>query len=247
MTKPFSPEETERYARHLVLPEIGGAGQQKLKAARVIIIGAGGLGAPAIQYLAAAGVGHITIVDDDHVSLSNLQRQVIHATNSVGIAKTQSAKDAVVKLNPHVKVRPLSKRLNSDNAEDIITGHTLALDGSDNFATRYLSADTCEKLQIPLITAAVNRFDGSLTTLKPWLDQNPGYRDLFPNQPDEDLLPSCEQAGVMGAITGIMGTMQALEAIKEITGAGQGMVGRLLMFDGLSMRFQTISYKRNEP
>ncbi len=247
MTRTFTAKETERYARHLVLPEIGGAGQQKLKAAKIVIIGVGGLGAPAIQYLAAAGVGQLTIIDDDDVSLSNLQRQVIHTTGMVGTAKTESAKSMAGQINPHVKVVTQNVRLTPENAKELTADHTLALDGSDNFTTRYLTADTCETLQIPLVTAAVNRFDGTITTFKPWQDNNPSYRDLFPTQPDEGLLPTCEEAGVMGAITGIMGTMQALEAIKEITGAGRGLVGRLLMFDGLTMRFQTITYKRTGP
>ena len=244
MTSPFSPEETERYARHLVLPEVGGPGQQKLKAAKVIVVGAGGLGAPALQYLAAAGVGQLTIVDDDEVSLSNLQRQVIHTTDKVGQPKVSSAADAIGEINPHVKVVAEAVRIDEQNAKGLISGHTLALDGSDNFDTRYVVADACAAAEVPLITAAVNRFDGSITTLKPWIGSNPGYRDLFPNKPPEGVLPSCAEAGVMGAITGLMGTLQALEAIKEITGVGEGLVGRLLMVDGLYLRFDTIQYNR---
>ena len=244
MTSPFSPEETERYARHLVLPEVGGPGQQKLKAAKVIVVGAGGLGAPALQYLAAAGVGQLTIVDDDEVSLSNLQRQVIHTTDKVGQPKVSSAADAIGEINPHVKVVAEAVRIDEQNAKGLISGHTLALDGSDNFDTRYVVADACAAAEVPLITAAVNRFDGSITTLKPWIGSNPGYRDLFPNKPPEGVLQSCAEAGVMGAITGLMGTLQALEAIKEITGVGEGLVGRLLMVDGLYLRFDTIQYKR---
>ncbi|NKB51682.1 MAG: molybdopterin-synthase adenylyltransferase MoeB [Rhizobiaceae bacterium] len=244
MSSPFSPQETERYARHFVLPEIGGPGQQKLKSARVVVIGAGGLGAPALQYLAAAGIGQLTIVDDDVVSLSNLQRQIIHHTNSVGEPKVTSAANTLASINPHVKVDTKQIRIDPKNAAGLIHGHTLALDGSDNFQTRYLMADACAAAEIPLITAAVSRFDGSITTLKPWINSNPGYRDLFPNQPKEGLLPSCAEAGVMGAITGLMGTLQALEAIKEITGAGEGLVGKLLMVDGLHLRFETIGYAR---
>ena len=244
MTNPLSSQETQRYARHLVLPEIGGAGQQKLKSASVLMLGAGGLGAPALQYLAAAGVGELTIVDDDVVSLSNLQRQVIHTTESVGKAKVESAAAAIENINPHVKVKPVKSRLTAENASSLISGHSVVIDGSDNFATRYLLADTCEQLEVPLITAAVNRFDGSITTLMPWINDNPGYRDLFPNQPDEGLLPSCAEAGVMGATTGLMGTLQALEAIKLVTGAGETLIGKLLMVDGLSLRFETIQYKR---
>ena len=246
MPSPFSPDETERYARHLVLPEIGGPGQQKLKAAKVVVVGAGGLGAPALQYLAAAGVGQLTIVDDDVVSLSNLQRQVVHSTENIGKPKVTSAAEALARINPHTKVVAHASRISTDNAEGLVAGHTIALDGSDNFETRYLMADACAAAQIPLITAAVSRFDGSITTLKPWIEPNPGYRDLFPNQPPEGVLPSCAEAGVMGAITGLMGTLQALEAIKEITDAGEGLVGRLLMVDGLHLRFETIQYKRRD-
>lgn len=244
MSSRFSSEETERYSRHLVLPEIGGPGQQKLKAARVLIVGAGGLGAPSIQYLAAAGVGHITIVDDDVVSLSNLQRQIIHTTPTLGMSKVKSAEQAARTINPHTNIDAINARITPENAGKIVQSHTLALDGSDNFATRYLMADTCAEAHIPLVTAAVNRFDGSITTLKPWLSDNPSYRDLFPEKPDDGLLPTCAEAGVLGALVGILGTMQALEAIKEITGAGETLVGRLLMVDGLSMRFETIDYKR---
>ncbi|MEE9314545.1 MAG: molybdopterin-synthase adenylyltransferase MoeB [Rhizobiaceae bacterium] len=246
MTSPFNPDELERYARHLVLPEVGGPGQQKLKAARVLVVGAGGLGAPSLQYLAAAGVGQITIIDDDTVSLSNLQRQVIHDTGSIREPKVESAKQSIQRINPHVEVTIHNTRITSHNAANLIKGHTLALDGSDNFATRYLMADACAEAKVPLITAAVNRFDGSITTLKPWEDENPSYRDLFPNQPEEGLLPSCSETGVLGAVTGILGTMQALEAIKEITGAGEGLVGRLVMVDGLSMRVETVRYKRRK-
>ena len=247
MSMSFSPEETERYARHLVLPEIGGPGQQKLKAARVAVVGAGGLGAPALQYLAASGVGSITLIDDDEVSLSNLQRQVIHGSGDVVRTKVSSAAASVKEINPHVQTIEHNERLTFDNAADLIAGHTVALDGSDNFQTRYLLADCCETAQVPLVTAAVNRFDGSITTLKPWIDDNPGYRDLFPNQPDDGLLPSCSEAGVLGAMTGLMGTFQALEAIKVITGIGECLIGRLLMVDGLNMRIETIRYKPLNP
>lgn len=245
----FSSAERERYARHLVLPEIGGAGQQKLKQARVLVVGAGGLGAPALQYLAAAGVGHLTIVDDDVVSLSNLQRQVIHATKQVGKPKVESAAKAIGSINPHVEVETEALRFSAETAPRLLKDKTLVLDGSDNFDTRYITAEACEQARIPLVTAAVNRFDGSLTTLRPWESdasgaQNPRYRDLFPNKPPDDLLPTCAEAGVLGAVTGVLGALQAMEAIKQITGAGEGLVGRLLMFDGLAMRFDTIRYKR---
>ena len=249
MSEPvFSAEERERYARHFVLPEIGGPGQQKLKKAHVLIIGAGGLGAPALQYLAAAGVGEVTIVDDDTVDLSNLQRQVIHSTQSVGLQKSISAETAVHAINPHVRINAITDRLTQKNAADLVSHKTIVLDGSDNFETRYLLAETCEHAKVPLITAAVNRFDGSITTLKPWASNetgipNPRYRDLFPEKPADSLLPTCSEAGVMGATTGIMGTLQAMECIKEIVGLNDSLVGKLMMFDGLAMRFQTINYK----
>lgn len=245
----FSSEEMERYARHLVLPEIGGPGQQKLKRAHVLVVGAGGLGAPVLEYLAAAGVGTLSIVDDDVVSLSNLQRQIIHTTQDVGEPKVASAQASISALNPHVKVYGHQTRLDAANAKSLLEGVSVAVDGSDNFTTRYALADACEAARVPLVTGAVNRFDGSLTTLLPWEtdpsgQRNPGYRDLFPQQPPDGLLPSCEEAGVMGVVTGIIGTLQALEVVKQITGAGDLLIGRLLMFDGLAMRFQTINYKR---
>ncbi len=242
--KSLSEDEIERYARHLVLPEIGGVGQQKLKAARVLVIGAGGLGAPAIQYLAAAGTGHLTIVDDDVVSLSNLQRQVIHDTASVGVAKIESARASVERINPHVTTKTINARFDAGGAADLLEGVDLALDCSDNFSTRYAAADACEKARVTLVSAAVNRFDGSITTLRPWDGDNPSYRDLFPTQTPDGTVPTCAEAGIMGAVTGMLGTMQALEAIKAITGAGECLIGKLLMINGLTMQTQTIRYKR---
>ncbi|MDD9911181.1 MAG: molybdopterin-synthase adenylyltransferase MoeB [Ahrensia sp.] len=240
----LNQDEIERYARHLVLPEIGGIGQQKLKAARVLVIGAGGLGAPAIQYLAAAGVGTLTLVDDDEVSLSNLQRQVVHGTGEVGSAKVESAARDVKRLNPHVAVVSVQARFNETNAVSLLMGQTVALDCSDNFETRYAAADACADAKVSLVSAAVSRFDGSITTLRPWEDDNPSYRDLFPQAPEAGIVPSCAEAGIMGAVTGMLGTMQALEAIKLITGAGQCLIGKLLMINGLTMEAQTIRYKR---
>ncbi len=246
---PLSRDEIGRYARHIVLSEIGGPGQQKLKAARVLVIGAGGLGAPLIQYLAAAGVGTIGICDDDTVSLSNLQRQVIHTTDRIGAPKTESAAAAVAALNPHVNVIRHDLRLSAENAPDILKGYDLMADGSDNFATRYLSADVAEAARIPLVTGAVGRFDGSVTVLKPYEQAAdgrllPGYRDLFPEPPPEGMVPTCAEAGVIGAVTGVIGTLMAMEIIKLITGAGEPLVGRLLLYDGLSARFDTVRYKR---
>ncbi|MCB1454258.1 MAG: molybdopterin-synthase adenylyltransferase MoeB [Rhizobiaceae bacterium] len=241
--------ELERYARHIVLAEVGGAGQQKLKAAKVLVIGAGGLGSPVLQYLAAAGVGTLGVIDDDTVSLSNLQRQVIHDSAAVGASKTQSAAHSLQRINPHVAVNRHDARLTEDNAESLIGGYDLVVDGSDNFATRYLAADTCEELEKPLVTAAVGRFDGTLTVLVPHLadgdgNSNPRYRDIFPEKPDDGLLPTCAEAGILGALTGVMGSLQAMEAIKLITGVGEPLIGRLLMVDGRAMRFETVVYRR---
>lgn len=243
----LSAEEIERYARHIVLPEIGGAGQQKLKAARVVILGAGGLGAPVLLYLAAAGVGHLTIIDDDVVSLSNLQRQILHTTPKIGAAKTQSAQETLSAINPYVRITLNETRLTDENARELLSGHDVAIDGSDNFASRFAMADHCEALGIPLVTGAVTRFDGNLTVLAPHLEdasgkKNPCYRDLVPDMPPPDLVPSCAEAGILGAVTGVIGTLQAMEAIKWITGAGKPLIGRLLLYDGLEGEFRTMRY-----
>jgi molybdopterin/thiamine biosynthesis adenylyltransferase len=247
----FSPDEIERYARHLVLPEVGGPGQQRLKAARVLVLGAGGLGAPLIQYLAAAGLGTIGIVDDDVVALSNLQRQVIHDTEAVGMPKVESARRAVARLNPHVRIETHALRLDAENADALISAYDVVADGTDNFETRFLAADRCAALGRPLVTAAVGRFDGSLTTLLPFAADaegvpNPGYRDLFPEPPPPGLLPACAEAGILGALTGILGSLQAAEVLKLVLGIGEPLVGRLLLVDALSMRFETIRYKRRK-
>ncbi|WP_306027765.1 molybdopterin-synthase adenylyltransferase MoeB [Stappia sp. MMSF_3263] len=244
----LTPAELERYARHIVLQDVGGPGQQKLKAARVLVVGAGGLGAPVLQYLAAAGVGTLGIVDDDTVSLSNLQRQVIHDTDQLGEPKVASAAEAIARLNPHVRVEPHPVRLSATNALALISRYDLVIDGSDNFTTRYLVSDACFFAGKPLITGAVGRLDGSLTLLKPYATDaegtpNPTYRCLFPDRPADGALPTCAEAGVLGALTGMIGTMQAMEAIKEIAGFGEGLLGRLLLVDARSMRFETIRYR----
>ncbi len=240
-------DELERYARHLVLREVGGPGQAALKRARVLVIGAGGLGAPALLYLAAAGVGTLGVVDDDAVSLSNLQRQVIHATGDIGRAKTESAKAAIGRLNPHVMVEPHGVRLKAANAADLVSRYDLVADGSDNFATRYLVSDACFLAKKPLVTAAVGLFDGTLTTIRAHESgrdgrPNPTYRCLFPEPPPPGTVPACAEAGILGALTGMMGSMLALEVIREIVGFGEGLVGRLVMLDAKSMRFETLSY-----
>jgi adenylyltransferase/sulfurtransferase len=243
----FSPEELERYARHLVLKEIGGPGQQKLKQSGALVIGAGGLGAPVIQYLAAVGVGRLGIVDNDVVALSNLQRQVIHGTDDVGSRKVDSAAKAVSRLNPHVMVETYPDRLDASNAASLISDYDVVVDGSDNFATRYCLSDACFWAKKPLVTAAVGVFDGSLTTLKPYdigADgvPNPTYRCLFPEPPPSGAVPACAEAGVLGALTGAMGTLMSIEAIRCLLGFGDGLVGKLLLFDAIGMRFETLEY-----
>jgi molybdopterin/thiamine biosynthesis adenylyltransferase len=245
----LSTAEIERYARHIILREIGGPGQARLKAARVLVVGAGGLGAPVIQYLAAAGVGTLGIVDDDMVSLSNLQRQVIHATDTVGLPKVDSAARAVAAINPHVRVEAHPVRLGPETAPALVAAHDVVVDGSDNFSTRYLLADVCESERRPLVTAAIGTFDGTITTLMPYAQdasgrRHPGYRDLFPEPPPPGTVPTCAEAGVVGALPGILGSLQAMEVIKLVCGIGEPLVGRLLMIDALSMRVETIGYRR---
>ncbi len=240
-------EELERYARHIVLRDVGGPGQAKLKAARVLVVGAGGLGAPVLMYLAAAGVGTIGIVDDDVVSLSNLQRQVIFGTDNIGERKVDGAEAAVARLNPHVAVNTHMTRIDASNALDLISRYDIVADGSDNFATRYLVADACYFAKKPLITAALGAFDGSLTTIRAHErrtdgTRNPTYRCLFPEPPPPGSIPACAEAGVLGALPGVLGSLMALEVIREIVGFGENLVGRLLMIDARAMRFETLDY-----
>ena len=247
----LTPEELERYARHIVLREVGGPGQQALGRARVLVIGAGGLGAPALLYLAAAGVGTLGVIDDDTVALSNLQRQVIHGTPDVGAPKVESAAAAIAKLNPHVKVVTHAERLTAANALTLISQYDIVADGSDNFATRYLVADACYFAGKPLVTAAVGTFDGTLTTVRAHERgrdgrPNPTYRCLFPEPPPPGTVPACAEAGILGALVGVLGSMMALETIREIVGFGEGLVGRLLMIDTRSMRFETLNYAWDE-
>ena len=244
----LSGEEIERYARHIVLHEVGGPGQAALKQARVLVIGAGGLGAPVLLYLAAAGIGTLGIVDDDAVALSNLQRQVIHGTPDVGTPKVTSAAAVIARLNPHVEVDAIAARLAAANALELISRYDIVADGSDNFATRYLVSDACYLARKPLVTAAVGTFDGSLTTLRAHEKgrdgrPNPTYRCLFPEPPPAGSVPACAEAGILGALPGIVGALMALEVIREIVGFGEGLVGRLLMIDARSMRFETLHYQ----
>jgi adenylyltransferase/sulfurtransferase len=243
----LSDAELERYARHIVLRDIGGPGQAALRRARVLVVGAGGLGAPVLLYLAAAGVGTLGVIDDDVVSLSNLQRQVIHATPDVGMAKVDSAADVIRRLNPHVAVEQHPVRLTAQNALDLLGRYDLIADGSDNFATRYLVSDACYFAKKPLITAALGAFDGTLTTIRAHQkgadgEPNPTYRCLFPEPPPPGTVPTCAEAGILGALAGVVGSMAALEVIREIVGFGEGLVGRLIMLDASAMRFETLRY-----
>ncbi|HME85245.1 MAG TPA: molybdopterin-synthase adenylyltransferase MoeB [Roseiarcus sp.] len=251
----LSSEEVERYARQIVLRGVGGPGQNRLKAARVLVVGAGGLGSPALQYLAGAGVGTLGIVDDDVVALSNLHRQIIHGTGEVGRLKTESAVEAIRRINPHVAVEPIAQRLDAANARAIVRRFDVALDGSDNFATRYALSDACYFERRPLVAAALGEFDGTLTTLKPYETDsdgrpNPTYRCLFPDPPEPGMIPTCAEAGVLGALGGVLGSLMALEAIREIVGGfgegDAGLVGRLLMVDARAMRFETLRYGWDE-
>jgi len=246
----LSADELERYARHIVLHEVGGPGQQALKEASVLVIGAGGLGSPALMYLAAAGVGQLGVVDDDDVTLSNLQRQIIHTTPDIGRRKADTAAERVYALNPHVRFAAHAIRINADNAMELIGGYDVVLDGSDNFETRYLVSDACFLAGRPLITGSLGTFDGSLTTIRAHEKNekgefNPTYRCLFPEPPPPGSVPTCAEAGVLGALAGVLGSLMALEAIREIVGFGEGLVGKLLMVDARSMRFETMRYARD--
>jgi adenylyltransferase/sulfurtransferase len=237
---PLTREQVQRYSRHLLLGQLGEAGQRRLLAARVLVMGAGGLGAPVLQYLAAAGVGHLTIVDDDVVEASNLQRQVIHSTGDVGRPKVESAADHVRALNPDVQVTVHHLRLDASNARAILAGHDLVLDGTDNFPTRYLVNDVCAELGVPLVWGSILRFDAQVAVF--WSRGEPGVtlRDLFPTPPPEGTTPSCGQAGVLGAMCGQVGSIMAAEAVKLITGTGEPLLGRVLVLDVLSARWSEL-------
>ncbi len=257
----LTSQEIERYKRHLVLHDVGGQGQQKLKAAKVLIVGAGGLGSPVAMYLAAAGVGTIGIVDDDKVSLSNLQRQILHDTKSVGMAKVDSAKQTIARINPHVSVMTHEFRLDHTNAIELISRYDIIADGSDNFATRYLVSDACYLAKRPLAFAAVGPFDGYVSLFKPHetipQDIPPGdedtadkpaeaaqkwptYRCIFPEAPPPGTVANCSEVGVLGTTVGVVGTLQATEVIKEILGLGESLAGRLLIYDARAARFQDV-------
>ena len=242
----ISESQLERYARHIILDEVGEEGQERLLRAKVLVVGAGGLGAPVLLYLAAAGVGTLGVVDDDAVDLTNLQRQVVHATDRIGMAKVESAKRALRGLNPEVRVVPLKERLDAGNVLALIGGYDLVVDGSDNFRTRYLLNDACYFARVPLVSAALLRFDGQLSTFKAYLaGDHPCYRCVFPEAPPADLVPRCEEAGILGAVAGAIGSLQAVETLKELLGLGESLSGHLLIYDGLNATFRKLRLHRD--
>jgi molybdopterin/thiamine biosynthesis adenylyltransferase len=239
----LSPAELERYARHIVLHEVGGTGQRRLQAARVLVVGAGGLGSAALAYLAAAGVGTLAIVDDDEVSLSNLQRQIIHGTADIGRPKVESAASTLMDLNPHVSVEMHRLRLDAENAPGLVSGCDLVLDGCDNFATRYVVNAACVAAGVPLIAAAMSQWEGQISVYDP-ARGGPCYACVFPEAPAAGLAPSCAEAGVIGALPGVMGSMMALEAIKSLARAGEVLRGAMLIYDGLHADARRIKLSR---
>lgn len=241
----FSATELDRYARHIILREVGGPGQKALKSAKVLVVGAGGLGAPALQYLAAAGVGTLGVIDDDIVENANLQRQVIHRDAAIGTPKVQSAAEAMQAQNPFVTVRPYERRFTADIAEELFADYDVILDGSDNFETRYLVNATAVALGIPLIAAALTQWEGQISVYDP-AHGGPCYRCLFPQEPDAALVPSCAEAGVIGPLPGVIGSMMALEAVKLMTNAGESLRGRLLIYDALYAETRVIAAKGRE-
>ena len=240
----MNDDQLDRYARHIILKEIGGAGQQRLLGSHVVLVGAGGIGAPAIQYLAAAGVGRLTLIDDDHVSLSNLQRQVLFATDDIGQPKVEAAEVAVALLNPDVRVSGRQLRLTADNAADLLAGADVVVDGSDNFPTRLAVADAARALRIPLVSAAVGQFDGQLAVFRGWEADKPCYRCLVGHDPDRPDI-SCADQGVLGALTGTLGSLAAIEAIRAIVPFGADPAGSLLLVDALHFRFRTIGLPKD--
>lgn len=240
----MNDDQLERYARHIILKEIGGAGQQRLLDAQVVLIGAGGIGVPAIQYLAAAGVGRLRVIDDDEVSLSNLQRQVLFATDDIGRPKVEAAREAVARLNPDVSVDPVAARLDAANAAALLADADVVLDGSDNFATRLAVADAALTLRIPLVSAAVGQFDGQLGVFRGWEEGRPCYRCLVGDNPDRPDI-SCADQGVLGALTGTLGSLAAIEAIRSIVPFGADPAGTLLLIDMLNFRFRTLGLPKD--
>jgi molybdopterin/thiamine biosynthesis adenylyltransferase len=250
----LTPDEVQRYKRHLVLRDVGAQGQQKLKSARVLVIGAGGLGSPVLLYLAAAGIGTLGVIDDDTVSIDNLQRQVLHDTAGAGRAKVESAAAAIARLNPHVTVEAHNERITAANAIDLISRYDIVCDGSDNFATRYLVADACYFAKRPLVYAALGSLDGYVSVFKPYVktsngDPYPSLRCIFPEAPPAGLVANCSEVGVLGPVAGVIGTLQATETVKELLSLGDSLAGRLLIYDALASRFDTVelSYDPDNP
>lgn len=240
----LSDEQLERYARHIVLKEIGGGGQRKLLEATVAIVGSGGIGSPLIQYLAAAGVGRLRIVDDDSVALSNLQRQTLYGVDDIGALKVARAADAVARLNPDVAVEMMPERLTGTTIDRFLEGADVVVDGSDNFATRLLVADECHKRRIPLVSAAIGQFEGQLGLFRGWEANKPCYRCFVGSDPDRPDA-SCADQGVLGALAGVMGSLAAMETIRQITGFGDDSAGKLLLFDALSLRFRSFALPKD--
>lgn len=242
----LSDDQLERYARHVILDEVGEEGQAKLLRSKVLVVGAGGLGAPLLLYLAAAGVGHLGVIDDDTVDLTNLQRQIVHSTGDVGRPKVDSAVDAIRALNPDIVVEAIPARMSAANAAEEIARFDLVADGSDNFGTRYLLNDACYFAKTPLVSGALLRFEGQVSTFRAYEDgDNPCYRCLFRDPPPEGMVPRCDQAGIFGAVAGVVGSLQATEVLKELLGLGDSLSGRFLVYDGLSAEFRTMRVRRD--
>ncbi len=239
----FTEEQLQRYSRHIILPEVGGKGQRKIAEAKVFLIGAGGLGCPVGYYLAAAGVGTIAMIDNDTVEVSNLQRQIAHNTSRIGVAKVESAKQTFEALNPDVKVVAIKDRISKDNIMDLIKDYDIVVDGSDNFPTRYLINDACVLLKKPLISGAILRFEGQVTTILP--GEGHCYRCLFEEPPPAGLVPSCQEAGVLGVLPGVIGALQATEVLKLIIGKGKPLKGELLIYDALGVNFRKVKVPKN--
>ena len=242
MSLSLDATQLDRYSRHIIMDEIGPEGQAALLDARVLVVGAGGLGAPAIQYLAAAGIGTLGVVDDDAVERSNLQRQIVHGDADVGTPKVESAAAFVDGLNPDVDVETYETRLDAGNVEEVVEGYDVAVDASDNFPTRYLLNDVCRLASVPLVHGAIYKFEGQATTLVPG---GPCYRCLFPEAPEPGTVPDCATTGVLGVLPGVVGSIQATEALKLVLGVGEALSGRLLFYDALEMDFETVPYRRN--
>ena len=239
----FTDEQIERYSRHIILPEVGGAGQQKMLEAKILLLGAGGLGSPAAYYLAAAGIGNLGIVDFDQVDLSNLQRQIIHSTERIGMLKTESAKKTIQALNPDVNVTLYNEKIDSSNIISIIKDYDYVVDGSDNFPTRYLVNDACVMENKTLIHGSIYRFEGQVTVFKP--NSGPCYRCLYPEPPPPEMSPNCQEGGVLGVLAGIIGNLQVVEVLKLILGIGEPLVGKLLIYDALKTEFRNLNLRKD--